>query len=646
MPEATTEVNLAALKPAELIKSIQKLYSGPSKTFNGQPPAEATIRSWGIVQYLLYIVTGYLSDGRARNVHFIGPSGIGKTATISRVLRAIGIQTIIIPAANSDPTNAGLPILVPLPEDEIVNPLVTESVQYRLRQEFLAPGYKIILVDEKATAPPMMNAIFMEMEQEQSLGGVKITDLMGMVELDNPSMTGYGDLSELDLAQADRVSTVVIHAGQTPWEYGLAMAHPDLDLTRVIDLYRRLPLDVENRELFSPRVLDHVLTALESGLNAIYGWPIYPTERMKLMSRSGTDIRDETLDAIAEAAGLANPPRRDSDFKTALRLAATKGLDVLAYSNPGIGKTSSTLATLAEIGINTAYFSMPNVEPDEFNYTVPSRDGTTVTMIPRGEIWNSRATVGVYDEVTRGTPAAQNAINEIVNQHSCGGLELPNYVASVLLSNLSTAGGLTMDVNELTIPFATRPVLNFVLTAEDTGAIEYLVSRYGDDFVPFAEWWKMDLNDELRTMVSPRCLERMYDHYVNGLDMTTALPYLNRERVPVPLDHLMNRLSGRPQVSFLNLVNEIDDYERMLAAIDDPTIVKTWDTPGESLRMEVHMALMNAELPTLRAHREVCERLIRVLGTTWRTTILQTNPEKWEFWTGVLHDAVRLAGEV
>jgi MoxR-like ATPase len=629
---------MVTTKLSSLVEKIQEAYGQTNKTFD-KPPTAAVIRRWSMLSYMLYMINGYEKDGKRRNIHMIGPAGTGKTATVLTVCEAAGVQAIYLPAANIDPETLGLPIIVPISEDQVDDGMHKETIEFRLREALLIPGKKVIIIDEKRQSAPGMLSIFMELESEGTISGKVIPDLIGVVVLDNYAGDDYGDLVLEDFAQADRIGTLKVDASSTPWERGLAQSHPDLDLKDLLAWYHRLPLDPRSRELFMPRILDHVLVALENGLNAIYGWPVYPDERMILKSTTGDDILATSLDKIASLVGLSNPPVRPDDFKRALRLAITKGVDIIAYSDPGIGKTSLVKQTLKDAGINAAYFSLPTANENEFNYAVPSKDGKTVELIPRGEIWSKLPTIGVYDEVTRGQRPVRNAVNEIVNQHTCGGVALPNYKASIALSNLSTAAGHAMDVDEVTLPFASRFDLSFILDIEDTGALEWLVEKYGDEIVPFVEWYRMDLNDEHRSYVSPRCLERMFDHHQGGVPIEQAIIFLNDEYAPVTgsLALLYARLDGRPVISFLNLVEEVDDYERRLSSIDEDD--PTGESDGEMLRMEVYMALMNAEVPTLEKNRDVCVRMIHVIGIHWRYELLKTNSKKWDFWHKALKEA-------
>jgi hypothetical protein len=611
------------------------MYGQPNATFDA-PPSATTIKKWALVNYLRYVIEGYRKDGKRRNIHLIGESGIGKTAATLAIIKACDITGIYLPAASTDPETLGLPVIVPLPEELRVNPEVEDTVEYRLRRYLLSPGDKIIVIDEGRQGTPAMGSVWMEIKSEGTFNGIPIPGLMGVVVLDNPFGNDYGDLQTEDLAQADRIGTLVVDASMTGWEYALAQSHPTLDLTKLIDFYNRVPLSEDSRRHFPPRVLDHVITALENNLNAIYGWPIYPDRPYQLTGPTGGDnILDKVLNKIAECLGLANPPKRHSDFKRALGLAVEKGLDIMAYSAPGYGKSSLVKAFCAENKIKLACFSMPLVTGDEFSYIAPSKDGSYVTTIPRGELWSNEPLIALFDEGTRGTTAGQNAVNEIINQHTCGGEELPGYRATIICSNLPTAGSQTLDVNEVTWAFATRPDLNFILTIEDTGALEHLAEKYGNAIVPFIEWFRADLDDAMRVFVSPRCLERALEHYEGGMDIQLAMIHLEDAYAPVALTKLWARLGGHPHVSFLNLIDETDEYERRLLAVGTQNVADEF-SEAETLRMEVFMALSHAELPTLEANIKVCERMIKVLSPSWRYGLLETSAEKWNFWSDAL----------
>jgi MoxR-like ATPase len=637
-PAVVHEVTTRSPKEvSDVVKAIQASYDVPNETFP-KPPSAAAIKRWEMLDYLAYVVEGYRKDGKRRNIHIIGPSGIGKTKTVKHIGKALGVEIIVLHAPTINPDTLGLPIVTPIdPTDQ--DPDALETIKFRLREYLCTPGEKIIFIDEERQAHPGMLGIFMEMKSEGTVSGFAIPDLMGVVVGDNPSTDDYGDLALEDLAQADRMGTLVINSSHTAWEYGIAHAHPNLNLTKLFTLLSRLPLDARSKEYLMPRVVDNIITVLEEGCNASYGLPIYPAERMKLLDPAGNDVTSAVLDKIARAIGLPNPPVSHGDFKKILKLSMQKGYSVIAYSDPGIGKTKLVESLVEESGLNKAYFSMPTVNEENFSYAMPSKDGTKIKVIPRGELWANEPTVVIFDEATRARESAMNVVNEIGNERTCGGIPLPNVRCVILLSNLPKTGGFALDVSEITLPFASRPTFSLIVTIEDTGALEWLQKEFGLAITPFIEWRQLDLDDELRLNVSARCLERMYDHYKEGRDPARALPYINDNFVLTNLAPLYKRLGGRPDVSFLNLINETDEYERKLIESADPNPDPDLDSPGMMFHMDVYNALSRAPLTLLEEYRPVCLRMIKALAYTWRYMVLSGDPDKWSFWALILREA-------
>jgi hypothetical protein len=60
------------------------------------------------------------------------------------------------------------------------------------------------------------------------------------------------------------------------------------------------------------------------------------------------------------------------------------------------------------------------------------------------------------------------------------------------------------------------------------------------------EWWELDLNDDLRKIISPRRLEYMGRAYLAGIELGSALPF----SVKAPLVNLIRRLEGRSLLPF------------------------------------------------------------------------------------------------
>jgi len=617
--------------PTKALERIQASYASKTATFGEGGPSIKELESLRMLQAMAFTIDYHREHGKRYNFLFNGPAGIAKTVTGFQAAKANDLKPIYINAGNMDQENLGLPMIVPMDGDD-----EAEAIQFALMAEFLEEGPKVLIIDELGQSDPGFLSALMEIMSEGSIGGIKIPDLVAIWCFDNPSNAMNGDLAEMDLAQADRGGTMFVTAADTPWEYGLAMKFPELDLKKVFNEFYRLPLSEQGREVLNPRVLEHIINALRLGFNGNLGRPIMNDRYAPITTTTGEDIGDDIVDRFAKALGLPNPPMSTSDFDRAITLIATEGIDVIAYGTQGTGKTSRAKAQLDKLGVKVAYKSVPVISKEDINLSVTSKDSTTVKVITHQEFMSKTPTVGIFDEITRGSRRTMNALLEIIQEHTSGGQALPNYQGTLMLTNLSKAGEQDMDVEDVSLPFATRPDLNFILSVDDLHSMEWLVETYGEEIVPFTDWWRMDLDGqpEYRLWASPRFLERAFHFHKGGLDLQWALPAPGGEYVPVPLTKLYARLGGAEVISFMSIVENIDEYEARLAERDTssgrPVPV------DQELHLAAYTAVLNAELPLLKSYREICERIYKVLAEQWQIKLVKLHDEKWFFWSEVL----------
>lgn len=604
------------------LEQFAESYARPNATFDGKPVPLRNLKSMKMVRAIDFLISSYRETGVRQNFTFSGSAGIGKTAMAKYLPNASGVQVVYFNCANIDAENFILPTIQGEPG--------AEYVQAKLLRHLQAPGEKILIFDEPGQGDAGTRAAMMELMSEGTCAGNVIPDLAAIVLLDNPSSMMNGDLSEADLAQADRGGFLTVTAADTLWEYGLALEFPTLDLKDFFSTYYRLPLDERSREVLSPRVLEHIIKALTLGFNAHRGRPIMHDQYIPFTSMDGTDISDTVIDKLAAALKIPNPPMSSGDFDRAIALIPTHGLDVIAYGTQGTGKTSRAKALLEKSGVQVIYKSVPMISKEDINLSVVSPDGNFVDLIPDGAFVMNSTTVGIFDEVTRGSRRTTNALMEVIQEHALGGRPLPHYAGSLMLTNLAKTGEEEMDVEEVSLPFATRPDLNFILDVEDLHALDYLVEKYGDEILPFVEWWRLDLDGqpEYRLLASPRFLERAFRFWKKGLDIQWALPAPHGEYVAVPLVKLNARLAGSPMLSFLNLVEDTDRFFEALSEVDPAT----GDHVDPETHLAVYTAMLNAELPTLEAYEDVCVRLFAPLSAKWKFKLLQSGDKKWDFW--------------
>jgi MoxR-like ATPase len=620
-----TKTKSAASKtPLEL---IQASYAKPNKTYDGKPPSLQKLESMPMIKSMAFSINEYNATGQQSNFKYIGPAGIAKTRVGLAMAYANELRPLYLNAGEMDQENLGMPAI------ERVDG--KKSIVWALIRDYVTAGSKVLIIDELGQSDPGFLSAIMEVMSEGSIGGVSLQDLVSIWMFDNPSNSLNGDLQEADLAQADRMGTLFVTSADTPWEYGLALMFPEQDLKPVFNEYYRLPLSPQGYETLSPRVLEHIINALRLGFNGNLGRPIMNDRYIPITNTAGDDIGEEIVEKFAKALRLPNPQRSTFDFDRAVKLIRDEGLDIIAYGNQGTGKTSRAKELLAEQGVNVAYKSVPVISKEDINLSVLSEDRQFVEVVTHKEFMSEQDTVGIFDEITRGSRRTMNAVMPIIQEHMSGGEKLPGYKGTLMLTNYAKSGELEMDVEEVSLPFATRPDLNFLLNPDDLHALEWLVATFGESIVPFTDWQRMDLDaqPEYRDWISPRCLQRLYRYWKGGMvDLKAALPVVNGEYVPVPLVKLFERLGGADVVSFLDIVENTKDYLKRLTEYDKVTKQPL----NPDLHLAAYTALLNAELPLLEAHDDVCLDVYKVLSEQWQISLMRLRDQKWTFWSNLI----------
>lgn len=557
-----------------------------------------------------------------QRMYMVGEAGIGKTSYIKQVGEELGYDVIVINAANLGVEN----LFVPFPKNhpEWGNRVI-KSLFYK---RFTAPTEKIIFIDEIGRADAGLANTLMELLQEGTLAGEKIEGLVVVVAADNPQGTTYGKMAGLDFSQADRFATVILDSKSTPWRRAIASEFPEVNLTKVFQIYDTLEADV--RKILNPRVLAFVISALLEGFPGETALPMVTGVRQKLVTKAGNDVTKEVLDKLASALGTMNRESIPDIVDRAVDYAVRHGKNIYIQGRPGIGKTSRIKALLKTKGIKSHYDSAAVLQPEDLIIPFPSDDGKSLELVPMEKFADPNPWIWVVDEIARGSRRTQNAIMEPIQERTIGG-QKTGLIATIALNNPREVAGFKLDVGKNDLAQASRFALSIEIDAKDIPSARYLRDIYGEEAAtPFIEWWEDDLDDVGRVLCTPRCLERMIMLNEAGNDIQWALPFVNGEYVKVPLVELHARLDKRPLARLRQVVANVDEYATQLAKGKDEEAMA---------HATVFMAFYKADIPQLEEVREVCVKLFDLLDRQHRIDLIRQGGERQKFWHGVLTES-------
>jgi MoxR-like ATPase len=554
--------------------------------------------------------------------YFVGPAGIGKTSFIKAVCQALGLDAIVINAANLSIEN----LFVPFPiHSEELDQQVLETLFFH---RFAADTQKVIFIDEIGRADAGLANTLMELLQEGTLAGREIPGLVTVVAADNPQGTAYGRMAGLDFSQADRFATVKLDAKSTPWRRALASEFADIDLSKVFSTYDTLDGNV--REVLNPRVLAFVIRALTNGFPGEWALPMVTGVRMKLANRNGEDVTDVTLDKVAAALGTVNRKHIPDAVDRVVDYALAFNQNVYIQGRPGIGKTSRIKALLKAKEIAFHYDSAAVLQPEDLSVPFPSKDGKTLDLVPTAKFSTTVPWVWIVDEIARGSRRTQNAIMEPIQERTIGGQETM-LKCTIALNNPREVAGFKLDVGKNDLAQASRFALSIEIDAQDIPSASYLRDVYGDEIAtPFIEWWEDDLDDIGRVLCTPRALERMISLYEAGNDLQWGLPFVAGDYVKVPLVELHARLDKRPLARLKQIVAGVEMYADELAKGKDEAAME---------HATVFMAFYKADIAQLTEVRDVCVRLYRLLDRQHRIDLIRQGGDRQKFWNSVLLDS-------
>ena len=487
----------------------------------------------------------------------------------------------------------------------------------------------MLVLDELSRASAETLNTAMELLQEHTLAGQALPGLTAVIALDNPEDDpAYAGVHALDLAQADRVAALEVDADDIPWARHLAGVH-DVDLRELVAVWRRLP--AAHRRVLCPRVIDHALALHGAGLPPAWALPVHGPGRERLIDRDGSDVTDEVLDELL--ATLDRPARSTAAATTshadrvvqAIRTGIERGWALRLIGGPGIGKTSHVRAAVEQAGLELEYLSLSQTSPSDLVVPVPVA-GRLSFLPARRLVAPGRRYVLVLDEFSRAPVDVAAAAMELVNERSLAGRRLEGCVAVVALDNPPRLGAITFDAGRIDAAQASRFTCTLEVTEDDLPWRDHLLARFGEAARPFLDWRAEDLPDDVRALVSPRCLERLLSLHSAGLDPVLGLPRVGGQRVPAPIGALRRRIDGGGSLGLRQLAADLDGTADRLAAGHADTEVA------------VVTALQRADRTVLEEEHVAVAALFAALLPALRLSLVRQGPHRRELFVRLLAD--------
>lgn len=547
-------------------------------------------------------------------VQFISDPGNGKTSFVKGYAAAKGLKVwhAHCPTLDMDQLSVPIPQDTADGSDKVLQPSVLNDV---LEAD-------LILLDETRRAKDSVRNAVMEMLQEKSIGGVPLKEGVSFIVANNWASESGVMSAGVDLAQESRYITIELKDRDLPWQVALGATFADTDLTDVFDTYNTLERDFPGvSKYLSPRTLEHILWNILNDLPGELGLPLMAGPREWLRNDAGDNVTDEVMARFAAAVGKPFRKSQPGVAREAILKAIDAGVNVMVQGDPGIGKTSWITSVLREKNINSLYWSLQNVSPDEHVVPFPGKNNRLDFMLSQVvKPLDGAEYVLVGDEFYRAKPAVLNMMLEMTQGATLGGQDIP-LRSVVAMTNPREVNGMKMKVNKPDRAMADRFFVSVDVTEGDIPANEYLMEKYGDIASPFIEWWKEDIDNAGRTLITKRTLEKMimvFQEFSDPDELEKVKPYMKDEYVPVPLHDLKLRLSKRPVARLKAILEKKDEYVERLAA-------KAADggAADQQAHIQVYQAISRAENSEVeKAHDDLVE-LVAYMDSAHKTSLLR-----------------------
>ena len=187
------------------------------------------------------------------NLMVQGPPGIGKTSYVRNHLVSLGYDVLVLSGPVVQPEN----MVVPIPAGEHIELVLMDWFARPVQEGKKA---KVLVLDEIWRAPEMVRQRFLEILQENTLGGIPIEGLACVIGLNNPKdFAGFALSVDLpDQAQSDRFfMSIEVTNAQIPWANHLTEKYGEVADTFI--KWWNESLSTEERQLITARTVERLI---------------------------------------------------------------------------------------------------------------------------------------------------------------------------------------------------------------------------------------------------------------------------------------------------------------------------------------------------------------------------------------------------
>lgn len=600
----------------------------PSATFPNVDELEVEILKTKVARW------GTFAWETKLTTQFISEPGVGKTSFVKDYFKhhlGLNVLSLHLPTVDPDRLSVAMP-----EQTEDGGTVLSPSVMSQLLEA------DVILLDESRRAKESVRNSMMEMVQNKTIGGTPLKDGVTFIVCNNWSNESGVMSSGRDLAQESRFKTIELKARDLPWQVALGSTFPDIDLKELFKVYNTLDTRFPGASKYvSPRTLEHIIWNIINDLPGEFGLPLMAGPREWIMSekkgQEPQNVTDEVMQTFCAALGRSFHKSSPQAARRALKLSIEQGKTIMLQGAPGIGKTEYVKQETRETGINTQYWSLQNINPDEHVVPFPGDNSRLDLMLSKViKPLDGKEYILIADEYYRAKPAVLNMMLEVTQGATLGGQDIP--VKTVIaMTNPRMINGQRQSVNKPDRAQADRFFVSIDLTENDIPANEYLLNKYQDVAEPFLEWYKEDLDDLGRTLVNKRVLEGMmqiYEFFQDSDELQHGLPYINDEHVAVSLTDLKTRLKKGQPARLRYVLEKKDEFAERLA-----DRAPDGGNGDQEAHITVYTAMNNAEASELEKAKDDLAELVAHMDRTHRVALVRNKGDRQSIMSKILVQA-------